>query len=189
MDYAMLSRHQIQSVTDQTDYTRMPAIITGSLATVLPEQLAGWSYPLQNGDKYEASFNMVNVMLLRIQKSGNIADLKEESFQQVKKGLEVYKSELAPVISGCIPFFPLGMPALEDRYSPVALGMKHEKADYYAVWRLQGKDVVNLPLKHAGRPEILYPADLGIEMEAGNKMISLKFPERNMAVIVKVMKD
>jgi alpha-galactosidase len=186
MDYAMLSRHQLQSVTDQTDYTKIPAIIAGSLAAVLPEQLASWSFPLQMGDKYEASFNMVNVMLLRVFQSGDIANLKEESFEQVKTGIKVYKNELAHIIPECIPFFPLGMPAIEDNFSPVALGLKHEKADYYAVWRLQGKSTVNVPLKNPGHPEILYPNDLGIEMETGDKVISLEFPKPDMAVIIKI---
>jgi alpha-galactosidase len=189
MDYAMLSRHHLQSVTDQTDYTRIPSIITGSIAAVLPEQLAGWSYPLKAGNKYEASFNMVNVMMLRIFQSGALANLTDESFEQVEKGIKVYKNELAEIIPECIPFFPLGMPALEDHYSPVALGLKHEKADYYAIWRLQGKSAVNIPLKTRGHAEILYPTDLSIEMETGDKTISLKFPKPEMAVIIKVIKE
>ena len=59
MDYAMLSRLQIQSATDQEDYLKLPAILTGSSAAVLPEQLACWSYPLQTADADQASFNMV----------------------------------------------------------------------------------------------------------------------------------
>ena len=46
MDYAMLSRLQIQSMTDQEDYLKLPAILVGASAAVLPEQLAIWSYPL-----------------------------------------------------------------------------------------------------------------------------------------------
>lgn len=189
MDYAMLSRHPLQSVTDQTKYTRIPSIIVGSAAAVLPEQLASWSFPQENSDKYEASFNMVNVMLLRVFQSGNIANLNEESFRQVKTGIEVYKNELSHIIPECVPFFPLGMPSLEDHFSPVALGLKHEKADYYAVWRLQGKSTVNVPIKNPGHPEVLYPTDLEIEMDAGENVISLKFPKPDMAVIIKVIKQ
>jgi alpha-galactosidase len=139
MDYAMLSRHQLQSVTDQTDYTMIPAIIVGSLAAVPPEQLAGWSFPGPEADKFEASFNMVNVMLLRIFHSGDISSLNKESFEQVQKGITLYKEQLANLIPGFIPFFPLGMPAMQDRFTPVALGMDHENADFYAVWRLGGE--------------------------------------------------
>ena len=61
MDYAMLARLQLQSATDQENYLRLPAMITGSSAVVLPEQLACWSYPLANADADQASFNSSRV--------------------------------------------------------------------------------------------------------------------------------
>lgn len=189
MDYAMLSRHQVQSVTDQTDYTRIPAIIVGSLAAVLPEQLMSWSYPLPSGDKYEASFNMVNGMMTRFILSGGLSDLKEESFEQVQKGIKVYKNEISQVIPESIPIFPLGLPALEDTVSPVALGLKHKKADYYAVWRLKGNNSITIPVRNPGFAEILYPKDLNIEMKSENDAITLNFPNPDMAVIIKVGKE
>ena len=188
MDYAMLSRNQIQSSSDQTDYTRYPSILVGAMAAVLPEQLAVWAYPLQTGNKYEASFNMVNSMLCRIHQSGHLAELSDESLMMVKQGIEVYKSELAEVIPAGIPFFPLGMPSIEDRYSPVALGLKTDEADYYAIWRLNGRSSIQLPLNEKGSAEILYPVNLGIEVEGSDEAISVKFPQTNMAVIIKVTK-
>lgn len=188
MDYAMLSVHQLQSSSDQTDYRKYPSIVVGTMAAVLPEQLAVWSYPMKNGNKYEASFNMVNAMLGRIHQSGHLAELPEESFQQVKKGIEVYKAELASKIPETVPFFPFGMPDMSDRFTPVALGLNHESADYYAVWRLEGSNVVNLNLKNKGKAEILYPQDLGIEIANGDGVVSIKFPERFTAVILKVTK-
>lgn len=188
MDYALLKRHQIQSSSDQTDYARYPAILVGTMAAVLPEQLAVWAYPLQTGDKYEASFNMVSAMLCRIHQSGHLAELPEESFFMVKQGIDIYKNELAPRIPHSIPFFPLGMPSIADHYSPIALGLKTDDADYYAVWRLQGKSSVNIPIKTNGTAEIIYPVDLGIELENGHDAITLRFPVTNMATIIKVKK-
>ena len=189
MDYAMLSRNQLQSSSDQTDYARYPSILVGAMAAVLPEQLAVWSYPLQTGDKYEASFNMVSAMLCRIHQSGHLAELSPESFAMVSKGIEVYKNELAKKIPQGIPFFPLGMPSIEDHISPVSLGLKTADADYYAVWRLDGKNTVQVPLRENGKAEILYPADLGVELQNGNNALTLNFPVTNMAVIVKVSKN
>jgi alpha-galactosidase len=188
MDYAMLKKHQIQSSSDQTDYARYPAILVGALATVLPEQLAVWTYPLQTGDKYEASFNMVSSMLCRVHQSGHLAELPNESFQMVQLGIEIYKNELAPLIPKSIPFFPLGMPSILDHYSPIALGLKTDDADYYAIWRLQGKSSISIPLKTNGEIELIYPNNLGIELENGINSITVRFPKTNMAVIVKVEK-
>ncbi|MEI8079573.1 MAG: alpha-galactosidase, partial [bacterium] len=50
MDYAMLSHHQLQSSSDQTDYRKYPSIVAGGLAAVLPEQFAVWSYPMAEDD-------------------------------------------------------------------------------------------------------------------------------------------
>ena len=72
MDYAMLSRLQIQSATDQEEYLKLPAIVTGVSAAVLPEQLACWSYPLESSDADQAGFNMVTAMTCRIHQSGRL---------------------------------------------------------------------------------------------------------------------
>ncbi|WP_157491799.1 alpha-galactosidase [Maribacter thermophilus] len=188
MDYAMLSMNQLQSSSDQTDYKKNPAIVVGAMAAVLPEQLAVWSYPMKDGNKYEASFNMVNAMLGRIHQSGHLAELPEESFKQVKTGIEIYKDELAGIIPKSIPFFPFGMPKISDDASPIALGLKSEDADYYAVWRLSGKEVVQLEMKNIGEAEVLYPKDLGISLEQGAGKFTVSFPQQYMATIIKVKK-
>ncbi|WP_319268629.1 glycoside hydrolase family 36 protein [uncultured Draconibacterium sp.] len=188
MDYAMLSQHQIQSSSDQTDYKKYPSIIVGTMAAVLPEQLAVWSYPMRDGDKYEASFNMVNAMMGRIHQSGHLAELPEESFAQVQNGIKIYKEEMAPLIPQSTPFFPLGMPSIEDKITPVAVGLENQEYDYYAVWRLSGNDVVQINQKNNGKAEILYPVDLGIKIKNGTGVFTVAFPEKYMAAIIKVRK-
>lgn len=188
MDYAILSRKQVQSSSDQSDYRKYPAVLTGVAAAVLPEQMAVWSYPLGAGDAREASFNMVNSMVGRIHLSGELAGLSDESFVQVQKGIQIYKTEIAEIIPYSYPFFPLGMPAIQDDFSPVALGMKTENTDYYAVWRLKGDASITVPMKHNGKVELVYPDDLGIKLEKGNGVFTVKFPEEYMAVMVRVTK-
>ena len=46
MEYSLLSRHSIQSVTDQTDYIKMAAISVNCTTACTSEQAAIWSYPL-----------------------------------------------------------------------------------------------------------------------------------------------
>lgn len=60
MDYAMLSRHSIQSTSDQENYVNYAAIAAASPSALTPEQSAIWSYPLREGDDEEVVFNMVN---------------------------------------------------------------------------------------------------------------------------------
>ncbi|WP_443938417.1 alpha-galactosidase [Pedobacter sp. MW01-1-1] len=188
MDYAMLAVHQLQSSSDQTDYKKYPSILVGEMAAVLPEQLAVWSYPLKNGNKYEAAFNMVNSMLCRIHQSGHLAELQPESLDQIKNGIAIYKKELAPVIPKAIPFFPLGFTKISDILSPAAVGLESEKADYYAVWRLAGSENVSINIKNKGKAEILYPIDLGVKITQSDKSFTINFPQKYNAVIIKVNK-
>src|SRR5205823_1122718 len=79
MDYAMLSRLQVQSMSDQEDYLKLPAILVGASSAVLPEQLAIWSYPLAKSDADQASCNMVAAMMCRIHQSARLDSLSAEA--------------------------------------------------------------------------------------------------------------
>jgi alpha-galactosidase len=183
MDYAMLSRFQLQSSSDQTDYRKYPAIVPGAMAGVLPEQLAVWSYPLSEGNADEASCNMVNAMLCRIHQSGHLAKLKPESLAQVKTGIRVYKERIRGMIPAATPFFPLGLPGITDAGSPIALGLRHSEKTLLAVWRLGGGDEVTV----RGIPpdaELIYPADLGIRIQAREGNLTVRFPRAHMAALI-----
>ncbi len=137
MDYALLSRHSIQSSSDQTDYRKYAAIAASCVTGVTPEQCAIWSYPLREGDIEEVIFNMVNAILLRVHQSGHLAELSTERLQQVREGLAYYKSIRLDIPRG-LPFWPLGLPTLQDSW--VSWGLKCDRKTYLAVWRLEGSD-------------------------------------------------
>jgi alpha-galactosidase len=186
MDYAMLSQTQVQSCTDQGDYKKYPGILVGTLTAVLPEQLASWSYPRKDCSIKEASFNMVSAMLCRIHQSGNLSHLSTESFKMVQEGLIIYKSILAPVIPKSVPFFPLGMPSLQDSISPIALGIKNINREYIAVWRLAGSDEVFIPRSKCKSMNLLYPKGLNIKVINDNKGVRVKFADKYMAAIIEI---
>lgn len=185
MDYAMLSRLQLQSVSDQEEYLRFPAIVTGASAAVIPEQMAIWSYPVEDATGDAASFNMVNALLGRIHQSGHLARIAPAARQQVKTAIELYKSTIRPTLSSALPFYPLGLPKIVDHHSPVALGMKSDHATFVAVWRLDGKDEVHLPLSQTSA-RLLYPLDLNISSTRTAAGITVKFPRPRMAAILQL---
>ena len=76
IDYAMLSRHSIQSTSDQEDYIKYATIAANAPSGLTPEQAAIWSYPMTEGDEEETIFNMVNAILLRIHQSGHILNMR-----------------------------------------------------------------------------------------------------------------
>jgi alpha-galactosidase len=183
MDYAMLSRLQIQSATDQEDYLRLPAIITGASAAVLPEQLACWSYPLATADADQASFNLVTAMLCRIHQSGRIDTISSEGAAEVRHGIRIYKDAIRTHIPEAVPFYPLGMPDVTNRKRPVALGMRSPGWTAVAVWRLEGEERVQLDLR-ASNARILYPDNLGIALARKDENLIVRFPRPRMGCVV-----
>lgn len=157
MDYAMLSRHSIQSTSDQEDYRKYAVIAANSPTCVTPEQSAIWSYPLTHGDDEEVVFNMVNAMLLRIHQSGQMANISSERRALVKEALDYYKTIRKDIRKG-VPIWPLGLAKFSDPW--VSLGMKHDKATYLAVWRMENSsDVCSLPLKHLKGQDVRVTCD------------------------------
>jgi alpha-galactosidase len=183
MDYAMLSRLQIQSMTDQEDYLKLPMILVGASAAVLPEQLAIWSYPLAKADADQASFNMVTSMMCRIHQSGRLDSLTPEASAQVIEGIRIYKESLRKHIPGAMPFYPLGLSDITDFKAPIALGMKSPAQTLLAVWRIDGPGVTKIPWA-SGDATLLYPADLGIKISANNGTLHVEFPRTRMACLV-----
>lgn len=183
MDYGMLSHTQIQSCTDQEEYLRIPAIATGASAGVIPSQLAIWSYPRQGADADQASFNMVNAMLLRIHQSGNLATLAVDAASQVKQGIRVYKELIREHIPNAVPFYPLGMPDVTDSERPIALGIKSPKRSFIALWRIEGDAEVRVPAPQK-RAAIIYPQDLGIKLDQNGDNCVVTFPRRKMGCIL-----
>ncbi|WP_151735533.1 alpha-galactosidase ['Paenibacillus yunnanensis' Narsing Rao et al. 2020] len=161
MDYAMLSRHSIQSTSDQEDYVQYAAIAAGAPAVLTPEQAAVWSYPLREGDDEEVIFNMVNALLLRVHQSGHLAELTPPRRALVKEALDYYKSIRAD-IPQAVPFWPLGLPDSGSEW--ISLGLQAGETRYVAVWRTAGEETeVTLPVGDlaGARPEIVcaYPKE------------------------------
>ncbi len=137
LDYALLSRHSIQSSSDQTDYLLNGIIAAASASLVTPEQCAVWSYPLREGDREEVIFNMVNCMLLRIHQSGHLAEISPERFALVKQGIAYYKTIRSAIAHG-LPFWPLGLPRFGQSWA--CYGIQTNDRAYIAIWCLDSMD-------------------------------------------------
>jgi alpha-galactosidase len=183
MDYAMLSRLQMQSMTDQEDYLKLPAILVGASAAVLPEQLAIWSYPLANADADQASFNMVTTMMCRIHQSGRLDSLSSQAWAQVTEGIRVYKELLRKHIPAAVPFYPLGLSDVTESKAPIALGMQSSEQTLLAVWRIDGPETMKIAWASRDA-KLLYPADLGIKIKAAEGALNVELPRTRMACLL-----
>ncbi len=171
MEYSQLSRHSIQSVTDQTDYRLMAAIACNAPTAVTPEQAAIWSYPLREGDEEEAVFNMVNAMLLRIHQSGHLAQMDASRKALVHEGIRVHLDIVDELKDG-VPFWPLGLADFER--STFALGIDCRERRYLAVWNVSDEEEeVCITLREGECASMLYPSTLARSFEQrGNELVA-----------------
>jgi alpha-galactosidase len=131
MDYAMLSRLQLQSTSDQQDFRRYPPITAAAPAAVTPEQAATWAYPQPGFSDQEIIFTLCGALLGRIHLSGHLDQMSETQRLLVADAVDVYKRIRADV-PGALPFWPLGLPRWTDSW--LALGLRTPAAAYVIAW-------------------------------------------------------
>lgn len=174
MEYALLSRHSIQSSSDQTDMDKNAAIAAACAAAVCPEQCAVWSYPMRDAGREDVILNMINAMLMRIHQSGHLAELSQDNAELVRLGIEVYRS-IRKKIPTAHPFWPLGIPRLGDQW--MAYGLHCDDRDYLAVWQIGAGGEKKISV-HAASATCLYPGEEPgrIRMEKDGLVISMEGP-------------
>jgi alpha-galactosidase len=164
-DYALLSRMQLQSTSDQQDHLRYPPIAAAAPAAIAPEQSAVWAYPQAEFTDDEIAFTMASAMLSRIHLSGHLNRMSPRQRALVAEAVRVYKASIRPAVPQSVPFWPLGLPRWEAPW--VALGLRAPDVTQLTVWRRgpePGTDVT-VPVSHLrGTPvtvQVLYPQDAG----------------------------
>lgn len=159
LDYSLLSRHSVASISDQTNYRKLALIAAAAPTGITPEQAAVWSYPSETGGVEEVVFNMVNAMLLRIHQSGRLDRMAPEKLALVREAIAYYKT-MRDELPCSLPFWPLGLPQPGDEWT--AMGLENGKRAWVAVWRLAGTDCEKvLPLERLNWPvttHCVYPA-------------------------------
>lgn len=184
MDYAMLQRAHLQSVTDQTDYKKMVHIAAAAPMAVLPEQAAIWSYPLADADADAVAVNMINAMLQRIHLSGKMTALSPKAFALVQEGVAVYKQYRA-CLQSALPRWPLGYPMQGKGFE--ALEMVCADRVLIAVWRLDADaDAVVVPVAATGVARVLYPSDSDATVQYESGSLGVTLPRKNMAVLIEI---
>ena len=182
MEYSHLSRHSIQSVTDQTDYIKMAAIACNCMTACTPEQAAIWSYPMRNGDEEETIFNMVNAMLLRIHQSGHLAELSDSRRKLVMEGLDIHRSICDELKTG-LPFWPLGIGTFQDEF--LCVGIDCEKNSYLAVWHTNDNEgVIQIPLHGRKFKNVLYPnPEFETQIDSADNILSITLKGKKARLI------
>ncbi len=177
-DYALLSRFQLQSTSDQQDFLRYPAIAAAAPTAITPEQAAVWACPQAEWSDDEIAFTMCGALLGRLHLSGHISRMRPAQQQLVADAINVYK-RIRPDLAHGFPFWPLGLPRWTDSW--IALGMAARSITHLIVWhrgcvgdtlgpaeRVDATEIV-LPVAHLHDqpviPEVRYPMLAGAEVE------------------------
>ena len=162
-DYAMLSRFQLHSTSDQEDPERYPPIAAAAPLAVAPEQAAIWAAAQPEMSDDLIAFTLCSALLGRVHLSGHLDRMTRGQQELVADAIAVYK-EIRGELAGALPFWPLGLPRFTDPW--LALGMRGSQATYLVVWRREprphGADGVTLrvapgPVEAGAR--LLYPRD------------------------------
>jgi alpha-galactosidase len=165
MDYALLSRVQLQSTSDQQNPLLYPPIAAAAPMSILPEQAANWAYPQPEMTDAEIAFSMVTGMTGRLYMSGHIDRMSAAQRALVEEAVRVYKS-IRCDIGRSDPFWPNGLPGWTDPWVSVGLrpDASHPEAPtYVALWRRHGASPnLDLVLPHlsarSATVETIYPA-------------------------------
>lgn len=158
-DYALLSRLQLQSTSDQQNLQLYAPIAASAPTAVTPEQGAVWAYPQPEDSPDEVAFTLANALLGRIHLSGPLNELRPDARALVHEGVAVHKAVRAD-LARAVPSWPLGLPVWDAPWT--ALALRTPETTYVTVWRRPGGDATTaLPLPHlhgcAPRVEVLYP--------------------------------
>ncbi len=181
MDYAMLSRYSVQSVTDQENCINMIPIAAAAATAVLPEQAAIWAYPKADEALNLTTVNMVNAMLLRMHLSGEVTKLSEEQKTIVKNGVKKYK-EIRKYIPKMTPFYPLGLPNYNGKWQCVAYSS--EEKTILVVWKMDSaEDEILIPI-HADKADILFGLNGSGTPRVSDAGVSVRIKEPYHAIII-----
>lgn len=191
-DYAMLSRLQLQSTSDQQEHYRYPAIAAAAPAAIAPEQAANWAYPQPEFTDDENAFALCNALLGRVHLSGNLDRMAPEQRALVADAIAVYKRIRADIPTSA-PFWPLGLPGWTDPW--IALGLRGEERTYATVWRRPGgassvEQALVIPHLKGCDVEagVLFPQDTkaGLGWSAGRGEVTVRLPEPGTACLIRL---
>jgi alpha-galactosidase len=162
MDYALLSRMQLQSTSDQQDPLRYPPIAVSAPMSVLPEQSASWAYPQPDMTDEHFAYTVCTGMLGRLYLSGRLDLMTPEQLRSVRAAVRV-NQDIRADLATSVPLWPLGLPAWDDPW--LSLALRSGDVTYLAAWQRGGEGTAAvLSLPHLrGRHidiEVLYPREL-----------------------------
>lgn len=173
-DYAMLTRLDLQSTSDQCDPVVYAAIAAGAGMSVLPEQQGNWGYAQPDMDDETAVFTLTAGILGRLYLSGFIGKMDGQRLALVTEAVTLHRAVLDQQLH-LMPWWPAGLPSFRDGW--LAYGLRRDLTisddmwpqeaeelrqgnldDYLAVWRREGDASFEMELPEGAEISQIFPA-------------------------------
>lgn len=191
VDYAMLSRLQMQSTSDQQDPFRYPPIAAAAAAAIAPEQAASWSYPQPDFTDDDIAFTMSTGLLGRVHLSGHIDKMTDSQRDLVAQAVAAYRDHRT-FVGRAVPFWPLGLPGWDDEW--VAHGLRDDTTALVTIWRRGGEGdtcTLALPGWSSSSPvSVIYPVATDglaeLADEDGATVLNVTLPHTRQAITLAI---
>ena len=118
LEYGMLSRSDLSSITDQNDFRIVGAINYNVTKVIHPSQCGVWSFICDDFSDEDFLFALTNSMLGRIHLSGDFKNLSESKKAILQEGVDFYK-RYRHLLAGAKTYHHTGSPAYADEVQPL----------------------------------------------------------------------
>jgi hypothetical protein len=146
MDFAMLSRLQLQSTSDQQDPQTYAPIAAVAPLMMLPEQAANWAYPQASMSDEELAFALCTGILGRFYLSGYLDKMSMPQRVLVAEAVAAHKRLRQQLAVGHASW-PLGIDQWAEPWVALAIGTADTQ--HLTLWKRDGATAsVQVPLPH-----------------------------------------
>ncbi|HET9650250.1 MAG TPA: alpha-galactosidase [Microlunatus sp.] len=132
MDFALLSRLQLQSTTDQEDPAAYAPISVAAPMTILPEQAGSWAYPSIEMDDEQTAYVLSLGLLGRLYLSGFLDRLRPSQQELVGGAVAAYRA-IRGTIPQRFPVWPTGLPGWDAPW--LSLGLVGDQDTLLTIFR------------------------------------------------------
>ncbi|RSX53365.1 alpha-galactosidase [Bifidobacterium dolichotidis] len=172
-DYAMLSRLDMQSTSDQCDPEIYASIAAASGLTVLPEQQGHWINVKPDMDDEAAVFVLATGILSRMHLTGFLDQLGDLHMELVREAVGLHRTVLEDQ-HNMVPWYPYELPDFNGAW--LVSGLHHDlniakttdpelaerietghTYDYVTIWRRYGAESMYLDVRENAHLEQVFP--------------------------------
>jgi alpha-galactosidase len=150
LDYGMLCRSDLVSVTDQDDWRRLSSVFHGVSKAIHPSQMGIWSIVKSGFNTREATCALANSMMARMHISGDVENFTSSQKSLLTESVSFYK-KWRDVVRDPTTFYHTPAVSFErpEGWLVVQMNNRDDSRILLGAWRLRdGRSSLDIGLKH-----------------------------------------